>query len=128
MCVVMDKLDKIAADVGGHQGGAELTQGLPAETANKIVDCLACKSVDELQASSAAMASTKAASTNLSAFSNSAECPAATALMAHLRNVKWRALVAYYTGIVFEGFDRAGEFAPFAVAVDTTSYSPCTAP
>ena len=48
VCVVMDKFDKI----GPEETQKELrdTQGLDADTAKKLVDCLLCKSVDDLAA------------------------------------------------------------------------------
>ena len=68
VCVVMDKMDKI----GPEETQKELvaTQGLDAETAEKIVSCLLCKSVDDL-ARCAATASIPPAWTNSSACSSS---------------------------------------------------------
>ena len=122
VCVVMDKLDKIGADAKEE---LELTQGLPAETANKIVDCLACKSVDELQA----LCGDGVDQSGIDELKRLFELARITPRrLAHLRRVRacavWRTTPASSSKVSIAPVNCA----PFAVAVDTTSYSPCTAP
>ena len=104
VCVVMDKLDKIGADAVKEE--LELTQGLPAETANKIVDCLACKSVDELQALCGDGVDQSGIDELKRLFELAEDYGYGDWLIFDASVVRG---LAYYTGIVFEGFDRAGE-------------------
>ena len=104
VCVIMDKLDKIGASAVIQ----ELTsaQGLPTETAEKIVSCLACKNVDEL----AALCGEGVDQTGIlelkRLFELAEDYGFSDWLIFDASVVRG---LAYYTGIVFEGFDRAGE-------------------
>jgi len=104
VCVVMDKFDKIGADAVI----AELTetQGLPSETATKIVACLSCESVDDL----ASLCGEGVDSSGVDELKRLFELADAYGfgdwLVFDASVVRG---LAYYTGVVFEGFDRAGE-------------------
>ena len=104
VCVVMDKFDKIGADAVI----AELTetQGLPSETATKIVACLSCESVDDL----ASLCGEDVDSSGVDELKRLFELADAYGfgdwLVFDASVVRG---LAYYTGVVFEGFDRAGE-------------------
>ena len=104
VCVVMDKFDKIGADAVI----AELTetQELPHETATKIVACLLCKSVDDL----AGLCGEGVDSSGVDELKRLFELADAYGfgdwLVFDASVVRG---LAYYTGVVFEGFDRAGE-------------------
>jgi len=104
VCIVMDKLDKIGADAVK----AELvdTQGLPAETAAKIVECLACKTVSDLEALCGEGADQTGIDELKRLFELAEDYGYGDWLIFDASVVRG---LAYYTGIVFEGFDRAGE-------------------
>jgi histidyl-tRNA synthetase len=102
-CIIVDKLDKLErADVVSQLGALEPTP-VPEETANRLIDTLSVKSIEELGA--------------LIGEEHEA--------VKELRKLFWLAQsygyadwiqfdssvvrgLAYYTGIVFEGFDRTG--------------------
>jgi histidyl-tRNA synthetase len=104
VCVVMDKMDKI----GPEETKKELvaTQGLDAETAEKIVSCLLCKSVDDLAALCGDGVDTSGVDELKRLFELAADYGFGDWLVFDASVVRG---LAYYTGVVFEGFDRAGE-------------------
>ena len=104
VCVVMDKMDKI----GPEETKKELvaTQGLDAETAEKIVSCLLCKSVDDLAALCGDGVDTTGVDELKRLFELAADYGFGDWLVFDASVVRG---LAYYTGVVFEGFDRAGE-------------------
>ena len=104
VCVVMDKFDKIGADAVI----AELTetQDLPKETATKIVACLLCKSVDDLAALCGEGVDSSGVDELKRLFELADDYGFGDWLVFDASVVRG---LAYYTGVVFEGFDRAGE-------------------
>jgi len=104
VCVVMDKFDKI----GDEAVITELTetQGLDKSTATKIVSCLLCKSVSDL-ASLCGEGVDRSGIDELNKLFELAEAYGFGDWLVFDASVV-RGL-AYYTGVVFEGFDRAGE-------------------
>ena len=104
VCVVLDKMDKIGPD--DTKGELIASQGLDAETAEKIVSCLLCKSVDDL----AALCGEGVDSTGVEELKRLFELAEAYGfgdwLIFDASVVRG---LAYYTGVVFEGFDRLGE-------------------
>ena len=104
VCVVMDKFDKIGADAVI----AELTetQDLPKETATKIVACLLCKSVDDLAALCGEGVDSSGVDELKRLFELADDYGFGDWLVFDASVVRG---LAYYTGVVFEDFDRAGE-------------------
>jgi histidyl-tRNA synthetase len=104
VCVVMDKFDKIGADAVV----AELTetQALSKETATKIVACLLCKSVDDLAALCGDEVDSSGVDELKRLFELADDYGFGDWLVFDASVVRG---LAYYTGVVFEGFDRAGE-------------------
>ena len=104
VCVVMDKMDKI----GPEATRKELvdTQGLDAETAERIVSCLLCKSVDDLAALCGEGVDTSGVDELKRLFELAEAYGFGDWLVFDASVVRG---LAYYTGVVFEGFDRAGE-------------------
>ena len=104
VCVIMDKLYKI----GDEAVIEELVnaQNLPKETAEKIVACLACKNVDELAALCGEGVDQTGIEELKRLFSLADDYGFGDWLIFDASVVRG---LAYYTGIVFEGFDRAGE-------------------
>ena len=123
VCVVMDKMDKI----GPEETQKELvaTQGLDAETAEKIVSCLLCKSVDDLAALCGDGVDTSGVDELKRLFQLAEDYGFGDWLVFDASVVRG---LAYYTGVVFEGFDRAANSAPSAAAGGTIVCSACTAP
>lgn len=101
-CVIIDKLDKIGACAVRE----ELTEkvGLPAEVGEKITTAMAAKSLDEFAA--------------LAGVTDSPEVAELTTLFDLAADYGFRDFIqfdasvvrglAYYTGVVFEGFDKKG--------------------
>ena len=104
VCVVMDKFDKIGADAVV----AELTetQALSKETATKIVACLLCKSVDDLAALCGDEVDSSGVDELKRLFELADDYGFGDWLVFDASVVRG---LADYTGVVFEGFDRAGE-------------------
>ena len=123
VCVVMDKMDKI----GPEATRKELvdTQGLDAETAERIVSCLLCKSVDDLAALCGEGVDTSGVDELKRLFELAEAYGFGDWLVFDASVVRG---LAYYTGVVFEGFDRAASCGPSAAAGGTTSSCRCTAP
>merc|ERR1719171_2242255 len=100
-CVLVDKLDKLPEE---QVRAALLEQGLEADAASKLLSTLALSSLEELEA---ALGADSEAVRELREFFGLLDAYG-------LRD--WAVLdlsvvrgLAYYTGIVFEGFDRSGE-------------------
>jgi len=104
VCVVMDKMDKIGADAVTAELVA--TQGLDAGTAGRIVSCLLCKSVDDLAALCGDGVDTSGVDELKRLFELADAYGFGDWLQFDASVVRG---LAYYTGVVFEGFDRAGE-------------------
>lgn len=104
VCIVMDKLDKIGPDAVKEE--LMTTQGLPAETCDKIIACLACKTVDELQSLCGEGVDSSGIDELKRLFELAESYGFGDWLIFDASVVRG---LAYYTGIVFEGFDRAGE-------------------
>ena len=102
VCIVVDKLDKIGADAVVE---LLVKEGLAEEGARKIVASLSIKSVDELAALTGGAGGE--AVKELQDLFRLAEAYGFADWIAFDASVV-RGL-AYYTGIVFEGFDRRGE-------------------
>eukprot|EP00241_Pyramimonas_parkeae_P002207 CAMPEP_0114246356 /NCGR_PEP_ID=MMETSP0058-20121206/12413_1 /TAXON_ID=36894 /ORGANISM="Pyramimonas parkeae, CCMP726" /LENGTH=503 /DNA_ID=CAMNT_0001359525 /DNA_START=38 /DNA_END=1549 /DNA_ORIENTATION=+ len=103
VCVVVDKLDKIGPEEVKKQLVDDLD--VPGPSADKIIDSLSCKSIEEL--------------VKLTGTSESDAVKELTQLFKLAENygfadfIQFDASVvrglAYYTGVVFECFDRRGE-------------------
>jgi len=104
VCVVMDKLDKIGPDAVKEE--LEQTHGVSAEIASKIIACLACKTVDELQGLCGEGVDQAGIEELKRLFTLAEDYGYGDWLIFDASVVRG---LAYYTGIVFEGFDRAGE-------------------
>ena len=104
VCVVMDKFDKIGADEVIRE--LTETQDLDAPTATKIVNCLLCKSVDDLQALCGDGVDDAGVDELKRLFALCDDYGFGDWLVFDASVVRG---LAYYTGVVFEGFDRAGE-------------------
>mmetsp|Transcript_3823 Transcript_3823/g.4312 ORF Transcript_3823/g.4312 Transcript_3823/m.4312 type:complete len:517 (-) Transcript_3823:534-2084(-) len=102
VCVVVDKLDKIGAAEVKKQLVEDLS--VPGETADKILKCLECKTVDDL----AALCGSSSAEINelKELFTLAEDYGFADYLIFDASVVRG---LAYYTGVVFECFDRRGE-------------------
>jgi histidyl-tRNA synthetase len=102
VCVIIDKLDKIGAD----EVAAELVGiGVPEKTARAIIATMSAKSVDELRA--LAEGADQEGLVELEEVFSQAEAYGFREFLLFDASVV-RGL-AYYTGIVFECFDRSGE-------------------
>lgn len=100
-CVLVDKLDKLPED---EVRKALLEQGLPADSAEKLLTTLAITDFDALEK---AMGADSPAVKELRSLFDLAEAYDLTDwLVLDLSVVRG---LAYYTGAVFEGFDRSGE-------------------
>jgi len=100
-CVLVDKLDKLPED---EVRTLLLAQGLPADSTQKLLSTLAITEFDELEK---AMGADSPAVTELKTLFALAEAYGlADWLVLDLSVVRG---LAYYTGTVFEGFDRSGE-------------------
>jgi len=102
VCVVVDKLDKIGAEATIE---LLLEKEVPEEAARKIVASLSLRSVKELEALIGD--SSSEAVTDMTTLFDMAEAYGFADWLIFDASVV-RGL-AYYTGIVFEGFDRKGE-------------------
>jgi len=100
-CVLVDKLDKLPEE---DVRAALLEQGLPVDSAQKLLSTLAITDFTELEV---AMGSSSPAVQELKQLFELAEAYGlAEWLVLDLSVVRG---LAYYTGVVFEGFDRTGE-------------------
>ena len=100
-CVLVDKLDKLPED---EVRTLLLEQGLPADSTSKLLSTLAITSFDELEK---AMGSDSPAVQELNELFAMAKAYGLDDwLVLDLSVVRG---LAYYTGAVFEGFDRSGE-------------------
>jgi histidyl-tRNA synthetase len=100
-CVLVDKLDKMPAD---DVKKMLLEQGLPADSAEKLLSILAISDFDALEA---AMGADSPAVMELRRLFELAEAYGLSDwIVLDLGVVRG---LAYYTGTVFEGFDRSGE-------------------
>ena len=104
VCVVMDKFDKIGAAATEEE--LVSTQGLDAATAKKIVSCLQCATVDDLTALCGDGVDTGGVDELKKLFELADAYGFGDWLVFDASVVRG---LAYYTGVVFEGFDRAGE-------------------
>ena len=104
VCVVMDKLDKIGPEAVMEE--LQTTHGISSEIASKIIACLACKSVDELERLCGDGVDQAGIEELKRLFTLAADYGFGDWLIFDASVVRG---LAYYTGIVFEGFDRAGE-------------------
>jgi histidyl-tRNA synthetase len=123
-CVILDKLDKIGAEAVVK----ELTEtlGLPRDTAENVVKTLSCKTVEELEemAREAIEKSSGGGSdANKKAVDDSSirELKELFKLAEEYGFGDWLQFdasvvrgLAYYTGVVFEAFDKAGELRAIA--------------
>lgn len=101
-CIIIDKLDKI----GGEAVQKELQKkvGLPSETSERIVAATKAKSLDEF-AELAGVGDSEEVSELRRLFELAEDYGYADWLQFDASVVRG---LAYYTGVVFEGFDRAG--------------------
>jgi len=100
-CVLVDKLDKLPEDEVREK---LLEQGLPADSAQTLLTTLA---ISDFSALEAAVGADSQALAELKTLFELAEAyDLADWLVLDLSVVRG---LAYYTGVVFEGFDRSGE-------------------
>ena len=114
VCVIIDKLDKIGACAVKElltDASGEDPLALPAETADVILACLAAGSVDEF-AAAAGLPKTDPAIAELGQLFELAESYGVRDYLDFDASVV-RGL-AYYTGVVFEAFDKKGELRAIA--------------
>ena len=124
VCVIVDKLDKIGPEATVELLVNKQPTGLPEEAARKIVQSLSLKSIDDLRELTGEQG--KEAVDELETLFEIARAYGFADWLYFDASVV-RGL-AYYTGVVFEGFDRKGEnSARSAAAAATTSSSACTA-
>jgi len=104
VCVVVDKLDKI----GPEEVIKELVQNLsvPKATAETIIKTMSARSVDELKAICGAGVDQEGLDELAELFAQAKEYGFADFLIFDASVVRG---LAYYTGVVFECFDRSGE-------------------
>lgn len=105
LCVVIDKLDKIGADAVTQQlCDPKGLIGLGAGEAERVLEMLGARSLDEAAAFAApdspALADLRRLYTLLDAYGVADQVPFDASVVRGL---------AYYTGVVFEAFDAAGE-------------------
>ncbi len=100
-CVLVDKLDKMPAD---EVRRALLEQGLDDEAASTLLDTLSLSSLEQLEAVVGPESEALAELRTLLALADAYGL--ADWLVLDLSVVRG---LAYYTGVVFEGFDRSGE-------------------
>jgi len=105
VCVIVDKLDKIGPEATVELLVNKEPTGLPEEAARKIVQSLSLKSVDELRDLTGEQG--KEAVDELETLFEIAKAYGFADWIFFDASVV-RGL-AYYTGVVFEGFDRKGE-------------------
>ena len=104
VCVVVDKLDKIGAEAVKCMLTEDLS--LPSQTADVILQCLQASSVDDL-AKAVGLSQTDPAIAELKTLF---ELCAAYGVGDYLDfDASVVRGLAYYTGVVFEAFDRKGE-------------------
>ena len=127
-CVILDKLDKIGAEAVVK----ELTEtlGLPRETAENVVKTLSCKTVEELEEMAREAIEVSSGgddgdntNSNTKAVGDSSirELKELFKLAEEYGFGDWLQFdasvvrgLAYYTGVVFEAFDKAGELRAIA--------------
>ena len=127
-CVILDKLDKIGAEAVVK----ELTEtlGLPRETAENVVKTLSCKTVEELEEMAREAIEVSSGgddgdntNSNTKAVDDSSirELKELFKLAEEYGFGNWLQFdasvvrgLAYYTGVVFEAFDKAGELRAIA--------------
>ena len=127
-CVILDKLDKIGAEAVVK----ELTEtlGLPRETAENVVKTLSCKTVEELEEMAREAIEVSSGgddgdntNSNTKAVDDSSirELKELFKLAEEYGFDDWLQFdasvvrgLAYYTGVVFEAFDKAGELRAIA--------------
>ena len=127
-CVILDKLDKIGAEAVVK----ELTEtlGLPRETAENVVKTLSCKTVEELEEMAREAIEVSSGgddgdntNSNTKAVDDSSirELKELFKLAEEYGFGDWLQFdasvvrgLAYYTGVVFEAFDKAGELRAIA--------------
>jgi histidyl-tRNA synthetase len=127
-CVILDKLDKIGAEAVVK----ELTEtlGLPRDTAENVVKTLSCKTVEELERM-ATEAIEKSGGAGGDTNNSTAQKTVDDSSIRELKELfklaeeygfgDWLQFdasvvrgLAYYTGVVFEAFDKAGELRAIA--------------
>ena len=123
-CVILDKLDKIGAEAVVK----ELTEtlGLPRDTAENVVKTLSCKTVEELE-EMAREAIEKSSGGGCDANKKAVDDSSIRELKELFKLAEeygfgdWLQFdasvvrgLAYYTGVVFEAFDKAGELRAIA--------------
>jgi histidyl-tRNA synthetase len=123
-CVILDKLDKIGAEAVVK----ELTEtlGLPRDTAENVVKTLSCKTVEELE-EMAREAIEKSSGGDSDADKKAVDDSSIRELKELFKLAEeygfgdWLQFdasvvrgLAYYTGVVFEAFDKAGELRAIA--------------
>jgi len=123
-CVILDKLDKIGAEAVVK----ELTEtlGLPRDTAENVVKTLSCKTVEELE-EMAREAIEKSSGGGSDADKKAVDDSSIRELKELFKLAEeygfgdWLQFdasvvrgLAYYTGVVFEAFDKAGELRAIA--------------
>ena len=125
VCVIVDKLDKIGADATiellvNKQDDKGQPDGLPLEAAQKIVGSLSLKSIDDLRSLTGEHGA-EAVDELVTLFDTAAAYGFGDWIYFDASVVRG---LAYYTGVVFEGFDRKGG-APEPIATQPpTSPSP----
>ena len=105
VCVIVDKLDKIGPEATVELLVNKQPTGLPEEAARKIVQSLSLKSIDDLRELTGEQG--KEAVDELETLFEIARAYGFADWLYFDASVV-RGL-AYYTGVVFEGFDRRGE-------------------
>jgi len=110
VCVIVDKLDKIGADATiellvNKKDDKGQPDGLPLEAAQKIVASLSLKSIDDLRALTGEHGA-DAVEELVTLFDTAKAYGFGDWIYFDASVVRG---LAYYTGVVFEGFDRKGE-------------------
>lgn len=104
-CVVIDKLDKIGDTEVKNQLMNNADIGLPEKVASTVVKCLSAKSLDEFAAIAGADKNSEEVKEMLRLFELSEAYGFRDWLVFDASVVRG---LAYYTGVVWEGFDKAG--------------------
>ena len=119
VCVVVDKIEKLPREKVVEELAA---LGVDEGAIDGILAAMELRSVDALEALLGE--DSDAVSDLKTLFSHAEAYGYADWLVFDASVVRG---LSYYTGVVFEGFDRAGSFAPSAAAADTIASSPRSA-
>ena len=108
VCVIVDKLDKIGGDATVELLTGMQPEGLPEKAARQIVESLSLKSIEDLRELTGE-AGAEAVNELVTLFDIAKAYGFSDWLYFDASVVRG---LAYYTGVVFEGFDRSGEPRP----------------